>query len=567
VRRTIDWRRWRRRLIAGTMVVTLAVLAGVAVFTYLAYQRAAVALVVERDHQVAYLSAGRLRDELLKFTNELTSLARNPAIYRDTIADQLSALHKASPRLVVFDAGVVLLDRFGRVRATEPERSEILLSDWSDRPFFRELLTSSEVTFSDASPDGPGGRTVVAISVPVLDENGGFVGALVGMFGLGESRSSSFYASIIRLRLGQSGNTYVVDGNDRILYDSGYGRIGEVMDVAQLPGSSLQGGAGRMRDAAGNDIVAGHAPVPGTRWTLVTEDDWVTVTSSTQRYARILLALLGLGIVLPALGIGLLLREQNAVMLERERTEQEARITNLIQQRLLPKQVPMLPGWGLAVSYQPASTGRGDFHDFLLLPDGRLMIVIGDVTERGLPAANLMAMTRATCRGAARRQLPPCEALEYANALLCSEMAEGQHVACAYGILDPSSGELQLANAGFCKPILNANGSGAQLRPPGAPLGIALDARYDQDEVILRTGDHILLFSEGLINARNTRGETFGSGRLTTALERQADGAQQVVESLLAALRDFTGRDTWQSDVTLIMLERSAGDGSSDRSR
>ena len=450
MRRTIDWRRWRRRLIAGTMVVTLAVLAGVAVFTYLAYQRAAVALVVERDHQVAYLSAARLRDELLKFTSELTSLARNPGIYRDTISDQLMALNKASPRLVVFDAGVVLLDRFGRVRATQPERSEILLSDWSDRPFFRELLTSSEVAFSDASPDGPGGRTVVAISVPVLDESGGFVGALVGMFGLGESRSSSFYASIIRLRLGQSGNTYVVDGNDRILYDSGYDRIGEMMDVAKLPGSGLQGGAGRTRDAAGNDIVAAHAPVPGTHWTLVTEDDWATVTSSTQQYARILLVLLALGIVLPALGIGLLLREQNAAMLERERTEQEARITNLIQQKLLPKQIPVLPGWSLAVSYQPAQTGRGNFHDFLLLPDGRLMIMIGDVTERGLAAAHLMAMTRATCRGAARRQLPPWEALEYTNVLLCPEIAEGQHVSCAYCILNPSSGELMLANAGFC---------------------------------------------------------------------------------------------------------------------
>jgi serine phosphatase RsbU (regulator of sigma subunit) len=321
-----------------------------------------------------------------------------------------------------------------------------------------------------------------------------------------------------------------------------------------------------MRDAAGNDIVAGHAPVPGTRWTLVTEDDWATVTSSIRQYARILLALLALGIVLPALGIGLLLREQNAAMLERERTEQEARITNLIQQKLLPKQIPVLPGWGLAVSYLPASTGRSDFHDFLVLPDGRLMIVIGDVTERGLPAANLMAMTRATCRGAARRQLPPCEALEYANVLLCSEMAEGQHVSCAYGILDPSSGELQLANAGFCKPILNANGSGAQLRPSGAPLGIALEARYDQDEMILRTGDTIVLFSEGLINARNTRGEMFGSARLTTVMERQTEGAQQVVESLLAALKDFTGRDTWQSDITLIVLERSAGDGSTDRS-
>lgn len=567
MRRTLDWRRWRRWLIAGTMVVTLAVLAGVAVFTYLAYQRAAVALVVERDHQVAYLSAARLRDELLKFTGELTSLARNPAIYRDTITDQLIALKKASPRLVVFDAGVVLLDRFGRVRATQPERSDIILSDWSDRPFFRELLPSSEVAFSDASPDGPGGRAVVAISVPVLDDNGGFVGALVGMFGLGESRSSSFYASIIRLRLGQSGNTYVVDGNERILYDSGYDRIGEVMNVAELSGSSLQGGASRTRDAAGNDIVLAYAPVPGTHWTLVTEDDWATVTSSTQQYARILMALLALGIVLPALGIGLLLREQNAAMLERERTEQGARVTNLIQEQLLPKQLPVLPGWSLAVSYQPAPAGRRNFHDFLLLPDGRLMLMVGDVTERGLPAAHLMAMTRATFRGAARRQLPPCEALEDANVLLCPEVAEGHHVSCVYGILDPWSGRLLLANAGFSKPVLSAKGSEARLCSPGAPLGIGLEAHYEQDEVILCPGDTILLFSEGLMNVRNARGETFGSGRLASALEWQADGAQQAVESLLAALREFAGRDTGQSDVTLIMLERSASDRSSDRSR
>ena len=140
-------------------------------------------------------------------------------------------------------------------------------------------------------------------------------------------------------------------------------------------------------------------------------------------------------------------------------------------------------------------------------------------------------------------------------------------MSCAYGILDPSTGQLQIANAGFCKPLLSANGAGTLLRPPGAPLGITLEARYDQDEVILRPGDYILLFSEGLINARNTRGETFGSARLATAVDRQADGAQQVVESLLVALKDFTGRDRGQSDVTLIVLERSAGAGSRDRSR
>ena len=160
-----------------------------------------------------------------------------------------------------------------------------------------------------------------------------------------------------------------------------------------------QGGAGRTRDAEGHDVVAAYAPVPGTRWTLVSEDDWAAVTSATRRYARILLILLVLGMVLPPLGMGLLVREKNAEMLERERTGQETRVANLIQQRLLPRQAPVLPGWSLAVHYQPATTARGNFHDFLLLPDGRLMLALADVTETGLPAAHVIATTRATLRG------------------------------------------------------------------------------------------------------------------------------------------------------------------------
>ena len=116
-------------------------------------------------------------------------------------------------------------------------------------------------------------------------------------------------------------------------------------------------------------------------------------------------------------------------------------------------------------------------------------------------------------------------------------------------------------------PVLNTNGTGPQLRPPGAPLGVSLEACYIQDDVIIRPGEYIVLFSEGLINARNARGETFGSLRLAKAIEGQADGAQQVVDSVMAALKDFTGRDKAQTDLTLIVLGRSAGDGPRDGRR
>ncbi len=542
---------------------------------HLAYQRATSQLVVERDQQVTYLSAARLKDELLKFSDVLVALARTPEIYRGEVGDQRAELRKASPRLAVFDSGVVLLDNFGVVRASEPERPEILRADWSDRDFFRELLATPGVFFSDATQDGLDGTGVVVISVPVLGENGEFVGALAGMFRLGEPRVSSFYASIVRQRLGQGGNTYLVDGNGQILYDSGYGRVGEVMDVGNVYGAGRQragaltgqGGAGRTRDAEGNDIVAAYAPVPGTGWTLVSEDDWAAVTSATRRYATILLILLVLGMVLPPLGMGLLVREKNAEMLERERTGQETRVANLIQQRLMPRQVPVLPGWSLAVHYQPATPARGNFHDFLLLADGCLMLALADVTETGLPAAHVIATTRATLRGAARSMLPPREALEYSNGLLCPEMDPQGRVSCLYGLLDPANGQFQLANAGFNMPLLSHNGDGSALRPPGTPLGVKLETRYDQDEVFIHPGEFILFYSDGLINTRNAHGEAFGPVRLASITAGQADDAQAVVETLLAEVREFTGSSAaYESDVTLVVLERTAEKGSAARS-
>ena len=562
----VGGRRWHRRLIAGITVFTLALLAGVAAFTYLAYQRAASELVVERDQQVTYLSAARLKDELLKFSDVLVTLARVPEIYRGELDDQRAELRQASPRLAVFDSGVVLLDNFGKVRATEPERPEILGADWSDRDFFRELLVTPGVFFSDATQDGPDGDRVVVISAPVLGENGEFTGSLAGMFRLGEPRVSSFYASIVRLRLGQGGNTYVVDGNGQILYDSGYDRVGQAMGTKILPEMGVhragafagQGGAGRTRDDEGHEVVVAYAPVPGTRWTLVSEDDWVAVTSSTRRYASNLLIVLALGMVLPALGMGLLVRDHNKEILERERTGQELRMANLIQERLLPRQTPVLPGWSLAVRYQPARDSRGNFHDFLFLPDGSLMLALADVSETGLPAAAVMATTRATFRGAARRMMPPHEALEYSNDLLCPEMDPEGSVSCVYGVLEPTSGRLLIANAGFSAPLLSHNGDGSTLRPPGTPLGVELEARYEQDELHIDPGEFILFCSDGLVNARNARGETFGATRLGSVLKGQAESAHALVETLLAEVNAFTGRGTAQkSDITLMVVERT----------
>jgi serine phosphatase RsbU (regulator of sigma subunit) len=563
MRSGIIGRTWRRRLILGLMVLTLIALAGSAVFTYLAYQRASTELVMERNRQVTYLSAGRLKDEMSKYAETLTSLTHMPEIHGGDVRTRRAALADARFRLAVFDGGVVLLDNFGRVQAAEPERPEILGDDWSGSEVFRELLVSSGPYFSGAVRDGPDGAPVVVVSVPILGDNDQFLGVLAGMFRLGESTLSAFYASFVRLRIGQSGNTLLVDGNGQVVYDSGYALVGQAWDLSRFPDFRQGGGVARLQDADGNDVIAAYATVPGTRWTLITEDDWATAVRPLRSFGNTLLVLLLLGMVLPAAGVTLLLREQNAALVEREHREQEARVFRMLRQRLLPRQVPMLPGWSLAVHYQPAQEARGDFHDFVLLPDGRLMLVVGDVASASISGTQAMATARATLRGAARRMLAPAEALEYGNSLLCPEAADDTVVSCMVAVLDPADGCLSYGNAGFVAPIYRRRDGVGELHAPQPPLAAALDTRYEQWQITIGPSEFLILCSDGLAEARNAQGEPFGAERLREILLRQDGDAQSVLEGVLGELNRFTGkRWTPQDDLTVVVLERSANGSS-----
>ena len=196
------------------------------------------------------------------------------------------------------------------------------------------------------------------------------------------------------------------------------------------------------------------------------------------------------------------------------------------------------------------------------------MLALADVTETGLPAAAVMATTRATLRGAAHRMLPPREALEYSNGLLCPELDAEGRVSCVYGILDPTSGRLQLANAGFNAPVLSHNGDGRRAAIAGDAVG-----RQPRGRVTSRMRCASIPASSFCFTAMDwstpaTRAaETFGAARLASILAGQADGAEAFVEILLAEVNDFTGRTAAQdSDVTLIVVERMAANPSGVRS-
>lgn len=269
----------------------------------------------------------------------------------------------------------------------------------------------------------------------------------------------------------------------------------------------------------------------------------------------------------PAVRVAQLVREQQAQAAARERVEQELRVARLIQQTLLPRDLPELPGWQVSAYYQPARAVGGDFYDFLSFDDGRIGIVIGDVTDKGIPAALVMATTRSILRAAAvsaseGRPRSPGAVLERANDLLHPDIPPKMFVTCLYAILDPTSGRLWYANAGHDLPFQRHGGQVSELRATGMPLGLMPGMHYEEKETTLGLGDRVLFYSDGLVEAHNPAREMFGFPHLAE-LMGQVASTTPLIDDLLHELATFTG-DGWEQedDVTLVTLQRAEGTGS-----
>jgi serine phosphatase RsbU (regulator of sigma subunit) len=248
--------------------------------------------------------------------------------------------------------------------------------------------------------------------------------------------------------------------------------------------------------------------------------------------------------------------EQNARLEERTRIEQELRTAHVIQHSLLPKEVPALAGWQIARYYQSARLVGGDLYDFLTFEDGRLGLVIGDVTDKGVPAAIVMASTRSMLRAAAQASTSPGEVLERVNELLYADIPPNMFVTCFFAVLDPNSGKLHFANAGHDLPYRQQKDSVCELHATGMPLGLMPGMRYEEQEAIIAFGESILFYSDGLVEAHNAKREMFGFPRLKELLEEHTSGAK-LIDFLLGELRSFTG-EGWEQedDMTLLTLQR-----------
>lgn len=234
--------------------------------------------------------------------------------------------------------------------------------------------------------------------------------------------------------------------------------------------------------------------------------------------------------------------------------EQELQLARDIQQGLLLEAAPRLPGWEIAAISLPARDLGGDLYDFLGFDDGAQGIMIGDVSGKGLSAALRMAVARTVFRHEARRGGEPAHTLAAVNRGVLSEIPQGM-VTMLYARLDTARGVLQVANAGHTFPLI-VNGSVSELELSGLPLGVDGDSDYREATAALGPGDTVLLYTDGVLEAENERGEIFSFERLQALVAANAQlKPRAMVALLLHELRAWSGgRQT--DDVTIVVLRR-----------
>jgi len=237
--------------------------------------------------------------------------------------------------------------------------------------------------------------------------------------------------------------------------------------------------------------------------------------------------------------------------------EQELERAREIQQSLLPREIPQIPGFEVAGEWQPASTVSGDYYDVLRLGDRRLGICIADVVGKGISAALLMANVQAAVRAIASDTESPARVCERVNRLLHENIATGKFVTFLYGILDGDRRTFAYCNAGHLYPIVVSAGSVRMPDEGGAVLGIFPDWKYEDSTIELSRGDRLLLFTDGITEASDAKGQEFEETRVA-AFAKANTGlpAKELTGRLLAQVTGFC-EGHFQDDATLLVVAAS----------
>jgi len=234
----------------------------------------------------------------------------------------------------------------------------------------------------------------------------------------------------------------------------------------------------------------------------------------------------------------------------RREMSREAYEARKIQQALLPRSSPYIPGFAISGLSTPAGAVGGDWYDFIPFEDGRWGLVLADVSGKGTAAALLMSATRGMLRSLATACCPS-EVLAKLNPLLVNDFPSGRFVTMLYAILDPTERTLRFASAGHLRPLLIEDSEARFLETErGLPLGIGL-GEYSEAEIHLSQGSRLLFYSDGITEATNPEGEEYGAERLEKHF-RQADAS---AESILEDVRTFADGEGLHDDATVILVK------------
>lgn len=246
-------------------------------------------------------------------------------------------------------------------------------------------------------------------------------------------------------------------------------------------------------------------------------------------------------------------------MVGRERVEREFQLARQIQKTFLPQFIPGVDGWDIDLRWRTAREVGGDFYDAFLTRDNRLAFAIADVSDKGMPAALYMTVTRTLIRATSQSITSPDEVLNRVNELLVEESQNGMFVTAIFAILDPKTGLLEYANAGHNLPLLFRGDTRRieKLAKGGIALGVIENVQYVCHKLQLEKRDTLLLYTDGVTEAFSSSGEQFSETRLVTALQENLYGsASELLQSLEDLINVFRKGEPPSDDLTMLAIHR-----------
>jgi sigma-B regulation protein RsbU (phosphoserine phosphatase) len=247
------------------------------------------------------------------------------------------------------------------------------------------------------------------------------------------------------------------------------------------------------------------------------------------------------------------------VAVEKGRMERELQMAFRVQSSLIPETTPQIPGWEFSASWQPAREVSGDFYDFIPCKNNCLGLVIADVTDKGMPAALFMAMTRSILRSSIEQAESLAEGINKANYLICSDSSISMPVTTFCTVINPQDDELVYVNAGHNPPLLYKRGEKKPgvLSRTGMLMGFMDDADYEQVSVRVTSGDFVVFYTDGITDATNADQESYGVDRLQKVIADYRDGsAKQILAGIKNSVQEFIGTTSPYDDITLMIARR-----------